>query len=145
MSDNIALQFYGKNDVIIKQGEEGDAMFIIYDGVAKVFLATADKKLVEVAEKKPGEFIGEMSLMTGETRSASVHAAIDMTVLMLNKEAFSNVLMKDDHILKDMIQGMNNYKSGLAKIIEEERLRNDITRESATEIVLQKIRNYLAL
>ena len=44
-----------------------------------------------------------------------------------------------------MIQGMNNYKSGLAKIIEEERLRNDITRESATEIVLQKIRNYLAL
>jgi small-conductance mechanosensitive channel/CRP-like cAMP-binding protein len=145
MSDNIALQFYGQNDVIIKQGEVGDSMFIIYDGVAKVFLATAGKKVVEVAEKKPGEFMGEMSLLTGETRSASVHAAIDMTVLMINKDAFINVLMKDDHILNDMIQGMNNYKSGLAKIIEEERKRNDISTESAIEIVLQKIREYLAL
>jgi len=145
MSDNIALQFYGQNDVIIKQGEEGDAMFIIYDGVAKVFLSTDDKKLVEVAEKRSGEFIGEMSLLTGETRSASVHAAMDMTVLMLNKDAFNNVLVKDDHILNDMIHGMNNYKSGLAKIIEEERMRNGTTTESATEIVLQKIRAYLAL
>lgn len=145
MSENIAVHTYGQNDVIIKQGEGGDSMFIIMDGMAKVFISTETDKMVEVAEKKPGEFIGEMSLLTGEPRSASVKAAVDMRVLMMNKNAFSNVLMKDEHILNEMIEGMQEYKTGLARIIAEERERSDATEESAKEIVLQKIRAYLAL
>lgn len=144
LTEGITSKKFAKNDVIIQQGDEGDAMCIIFDGKAKVFLTT-DGRTVEVAEKLPGEFFGEMSLLTGEPRSASVRAAVDMEVLVIEKSNFNEVLAKDELILKDMIDGMYDYKSGLNRIIEEERQRNDTTRESATQIVLQKIKRYLEI
>ncbi len=145
LSDHIVVKTYGKNDVIINQGDDGDSMFIIRDGKAKVYVSTDEKRLVEVAEKLPGEFVGEMSLLTGEPRSASVHAVVDMEVLVINKYAFTDCIMKNEQILKEMIAGMNRYKCGLALIIEEERQRADTTTESAREIVFQKIKAYLDL
>jgi len=139
------LESYGNGDIIIQQGEEGDNMFVIKSGIAKVYIATEGKKLVEVADKLVGEFLGEMSLLTGEARSATVKAYGDVDVLKVNKDAFTFILMQDKELLEDMIEGMKNYKSGLTRIIEEERSKRDTTTESATQIVIQKIKDYLAL
>lgn len=139
------LEHYGSGDVIIQQGADGDAMFVIRTGIAKVYIATEKDRYAEVADKISGEFMGEMSLLTGETRSATVKAHTDMEIIKIGKESFRLILMEDKELLEEMIEGMKEYKSGLARIIEEEQAKSHTSTASATKIVIQKIKNYLAL
>ena len=145
LSEAARWQRYGNGDILISQGEDGDEMYIILSGTAKVFLSAEGRKNMEVATKAAGEFMGEMSLLTGDPRSATVKAYGDVEALLISKESFVNILMKDEELLNLMIEGMKRYQSGLASIIEEERQRRNTTTESATIIVLQKIKSYLAI
>jgi CRP-like cAMP-binding protein len=58
---------------LIKEGEPGDALFVILDGGA-----TVQRDGIEVNQVGPGAYFGEMALLDGQPRSATVVAATDM-------------------------------------------------------------------
>ena len=68
--------------VLTRQGEAGDEFFIIIDGTALVTLSLHKRHRL-----RPGEFFGEMSLLDGEPRSATVKAETDLRVLVINRRA----------------------------------------------------------
>lgn len=85
---------FKKNEIIFKEGTPGDALFIIKRGVVKIYKETKTrKKLITILSA--GEFFGEMALIDGSPRSATVIAGEDTEVVKLSTENFNK--LKNDY------------------------------------------------
>jgi small-conductance mechanosensitive channel/CRP-like cAMP-binding protein len=82
---------FGAGETIIRQGDPGDSLYILHDGQVVVRLAVEGAER-EVATLKPGDFFGEMSLMTGEPRKATCAAKEDVETFVIDKSALREVL-----------------------------------------------------
>jgi small-conductance mechanosensitive channel/CRP-like cAMP-binding protein len=80
---------YAAGEVVVRQGSPGSSMFVIVRGEAVVTLETGR----EVARLGAGGFFGEMSLLTGASRTATVRASIDSELLEITAEAFRQVVL----------------------------------------------------
>ena len=69
---------------IVRSGEPGDSMFVVSEGLVSVRIRGAEDE-VDVARLAPGDFFGEMSVLTGEPRSASVVTVTDTVVYEIGK------------------------------------------------------------
>lgn len=143
LASNAKLKLYAKGDLMVQQGADGNSMFIIIDGLAKVNLRGEKNNNIEIAEKLPGEFFGEMSLLTGEPRTASINAGKDCHVLVIDKASFSSLIISDEKILAEFIETLVESKSGIAEAIEKESKNSHVTPASAYKIVIDKIWTYL--
>ena len=74
--------------VIVREGEAGDALFIVEVGLVEVFLQSATGETTVLTRLGPGEAFGEMSVLTGERRSAGVRTIAPTTVRVVPREGF---------------------------------------------------------
>lgn len=79
-------------EVLFREGEQGDALFVLITGRLHVRVSQPDGTDVLVAELGRGEPIGEMALLTGEPRSATVVAVRDSRLVRLTRAAFERVV-----------------------------------------------------
>ncbi|MGH7332612.1 MAG: cyclic nucleotide-binding domain-containing protein [Candidatus Rokuibacteriota bacterium] len=73
--------------VLTRTGEPGDEFFVIVDGSASVEISPRKRRRLE-----PGDFFGEMSLLDGEPRSATVRAETDVRLLVILRRNFQSLL-----------------------------------------------------
>ena len=78
---------FGAGERIVRQGEPGESMFVVIEGAARVFIEPA----TDVAAIERGGCFGEMSLLTGDARTASVAARTDCVVLEISPDAFNQI------------------------------------------------------
>jgi small-conductance mechanosensitive channel/CRP-like cAMP-binding protein len=90
---------YGNGEAIVKQGEPGESMYVLCSGTVAVVLEP-DKR--EVATIRPGGYFGEMSLLTGEPRSATVVARGEVVVLELTAEVFRHLGAGSPHAIEQV-------------------------------------------
>lgn len=116
--------------VFIQQGETGSSMFVILEGAARVSIAMPDGEVREVAVLAVGDIVGEMSLMTGAPRAASVKSLTAMRVLEVTKQAIEPLLAAEPGLLERFSDVLANRQSGLSEIAstpgQKEALQNDI-------------------
>jgi CRP-like cAMP-binding protein len=86
---------FGRGEVLCRQGDTGAAFYVIQSGRVAVSVAGADGVPVTVAQLGPSAFFGEMALLTGEPRSATITADGDVTVLEVSKDLFAGFLRAD--------------------------------------------------
>ena len=67
-------------------------MYVLVEGLLNVYRNTEGKDETRIARMQPGRYFGEMSLLTGEPRSATIRAAIDTVVLKIEKSAMVDLL-----------------------------------------------------
>src|SRR5437870_8076256 len=81
-----------ENDAIFAQGDPGDSLYIVLQG--RVRIATSDNFGRErvLAFYGPGEFFGDMAVLTGAPRSATATASTDLRLLQLRKDDFDTLL-----------------------------------------------------
>ena len=84
--------------VLTRQGEPGEEFFIIVDGTALVTLSMTKRHRL-----KPGEFFGEMSLLDGGPRSATVKAETDLRVLVINRAHFWELIRNVPELTQRML------------------------------------------
>lgn len=77
-----------KGEIIVKQDDPGDCMFILVEGGARVVHHRAGKD-INLAALQPGDFFGELALVDAGVRSADVEAADDCTLLRITQAAIS--------------------------------------------------------
>jgi small-conductance mechanosensitive channel len=80
-----AIRLFGNGEAIVRQGTPGHSMFVVCSGRVAVLIEPSQH---EVATIEQGGYFGEMSLLTGEPRTATVVARGDVTVLELDAELF---------------------------------------------------------
>jgi small-conductance mechanosensitive channel/CRP-like cAMP-binding protein len=90
---------FGAGEVIVRQGETGTSLFVVHQGEVVVRLEPDGR---EVARTQAGGVFGEMSLLTGDPRTATVAAARDSVVLEIDADALRPVL-QDRPALADAI------------------------------------------
>jgi CRP-like cAMP-binding protein len=97
-------------------------MFILVEGLVYVFADVAgDGQEMKVAQIVPGQFFGEMSLLTGEARSATITAASDAVAYEIGKDAMAKLLQRRPELAEV-----------LSRIVAERKLRNEEALAEAT-------------
>jgi CRP-like cAMP-binding protein len=84
--------------VLARQGAYGNEFFVVLSGTAKV-----ERDGEVLAEVGPGDFQGEMSLLDGGTRTASVIATTPMTILVANHAEFNSLLESTPMVARQML------------------------------------------
>ncbi len=104
LSKLVTTRTYKKGDVIIKQGDPGAGLFVILSGsvavTAKSRPGLPDNKLSTLGK---GDFFGDMSLIDGYPRSATVSAVGETSVVELNRWVFLDALRREPNIAVAML------------------------------------------
>jgi anion transporter len=79
---------------IVSQGDQGDSFYIIQSGAVQVVLESGGGRKESIAVLGPQEGFGEMALLSGEPRSATIIAVKDSTVWRLSREAWNELIEK---------------------------------------------------
>jgi CRP-like cAMP-binding protein len=86
---------------LVREGEEGDALFVILSGEAAV--RTGDRELARVGE---GDYFGELALLDGEPRSADVVATTDVQVAVLGIRMFRTLVRELPDLAQQLLAGL---------------------------------------
>jgi small-conductance mechanosensitive channel len=92
---------FGAGETLVRQADEGHSFYIVMSGQVRVSVAQGRHHTV-LKTLGPGDFFGEMSLLTGEKRSATVTAETDTTVLVLSYRALSSILAAHVKLADDL-------------------------------------------
>lgn len=110
-------KLYGAAEAIVRQGEPGDSMFVVCEGRAVVTLDPGGQVLKHV---EPGGFFGEMSLLTGDARTATVTALEASSLMEIRADAFRTFVIDKPSVL-----------ATVAAVVERRRRELDQARVSA--------------
>ena len=89
--------------VIIREGEMGDLFYVITEGHAEILIRDADGAELVLHEADPGDFFGELSMLTNEPRSARIRAVDSVTTLALEREDFFEFFRTHPHAAIDVM------------------------------------------
>ena len=97
------IRSYARNTILLNEGEEGDALYIILSGRVKVFASNAAGKEVVIDFHGLGEYVGEMSL-DGQARSASVMTMEATTCAVVNRAQFREFVLSHPDFALHLIE-----------------------------------------
>jgi len=89
-----SLRSYQEGDIIVTEGEEGSSLFLLVSGEVKVFTKGEHGEHIQLAELGAGDFFGEVSLLTGRPRTATITAKTPVTAIELNREPMLEIIEK---------------------------------------------------
>jgi CRP-like cAMP-binding protein len=97
---------YPDGEMIIRQGEVGDCMYVVQSGKVEVFKVQGDSEM-HLGTMGEGDFFGEMALLDRDVRSASIRAVGEARVLKVDKRTFLSQVHADPTIALRIIQKMS--------------------------------------
>lgn len=111
--DALKTEFVKSGNPIIKQGESGDKFYILEDGSAHAEKLDENRKpVVGMPNYKPADYFGELALLKGEPRAATIIADSDCKLLYLDRKAFKRLLGPLENILQ---RNSENYVKFMKK------------------------------
>jgi len=132
MAHDGVIHAYSPGQEIIAEKQPGGSMFIILSGMVDVRRSLADGRVLELARLGTYDYFGEMSLMTGEARSASVYARTECQVLEVGKQ-----------VLGPLMTARPELATEIAEIMAERKLRSELmTSETKRTSVTERLKNY---
>lgn len=97
---------YREGQVLFREGDPGDALIVVRSGVVAVFRSGPGRdRAVLTVVRAPG-VLGEVSLLDGAPRSASVEAVDRTEVLALSRTAFLDVVHTDERLMEEVFHGL---------------------------------------
>jgi small-conductance mechanosensitive channel/CRP-like cAMP-binding protein len=100
-------RLYAAGDTVIREGDRGESMFVVMRGRVAVEASQPQAGLVRLAELGPGEYFGEMSLMTGTPRMATVTALEETLLLELGRDAVRGVLAANPRLVERLGEALH--------------------------------------
>jgi len=94
------LRSFDEGDIIVTEGETGSSLFLIVGGTVKVFTRIDDGSNVPLAELGTGDFFGEVSLLTGKPRTATITARTEVTAIELDRADFDRITQGHPEVRK---------------------------------------------
>ena len=103
LTSYIFKKTYKKKTTLFNQGDPGDFFYILYSGNVSVWASKKGGKKSFIAQLKPGDYFGEMALISGDPRNAAIIADTDAELFLLFKNDF-NSLVRDNPGLEQKVK-----------------------------------------
>ena len=143
---HVTVKTYAVGEIPVQQGEPGNSFYIIKSGRVDVVVEKSSRDKAVVATLGPGNFFGEMSLLTGAVRTASIHVKEDAEFIVVDKVSFGTTLINNPAIAESLSQILSARQAGLDA--ERERLdASALERRKKDESgeMLSKIKDFFGL
>ncbi len=98
---------YKKGEVIFRQGDRGDCMFVIQAGEVEA-IAEAGGREFRLRKMGPNEFFGEMALFEQEVRTATIRTTMPTRILSIDKKNFLGGIHEDPSLAFRIVQTMSH-------------------------------------
>jgi CRP-like cAMP-binding protein len=137
ITDSFHLKRLNPEEVLINQGDDGESLFVLVEGLLNVSIQVEGKKR-HLTLLRPGSFLGEMALLTGEKRSADVTSSVESLVGELTKSSIMSLATKNPEILEKM-----------TSVVAKRRLKNkelaSMSDEAHNEAIQKEEKNIMSL
>jgi small-conductance mechanosensitive channel/CRP-like cAMP-binding protein len=131
-------RLFGDGEVIVREGDAGTTMFVVRRGRVEITVG-AERTLVAVTEA--GGYFGEMSLLTGEPRTATVVARGDCVVLEIPADAFRRFVQSHPESLESLAA----VAAARRKALDDTRATRPVASPAERESLLLKMRRFFGL
>jgi len=122
LASSMKQRQFSEGEELMTQGDAGESMFILSEGMLHAFIKNSSNgERIRVGQIEPGEFFGEMSLLTGEPRTASIVAGTDVIAHEITKDHMRALLTKRPEVAET-----------ISKVVAHRRLVNTQTLANAT-------------
>ncbi len=136
---------FARGDIITRQGNISHWLYILASGEAEVFVEGADKTRRSLGILPAGRFFGEMGLMTGAPRTASVLARTDVECYRLDKATFQELLLARPPLAEEISRIVASRESGLHEAQHDMLEHGTKGSTSAYQELLQRMRRFVGL
>lgn len=140
--ERASLQRFGPGEPVVRKGETSRAMFIVERGALAVEVPRDSGPPAEVAQLGPGECFGEMGLLTGEVRSATVRAKTLCDLVVVDHDAFHDVLASHPEVVERMGGLLASRQAGLEAAAASDRAPPS---EERKKRLISQIRSFFRL
>lgn len=113
--DRLEVRVYGPEACLVREGDAGDAFYILKTGSA---LVEKGPEAAIVNRLYPGDFFGELALLSGEPRKATIRAAEQVTAFRLSKTDFDELIQKYPVILESIRRISAHYAVQAMTMVE---------------------------
>jgi CRP/FNR family cyclic AMP-dependent transcriptional regulator len=145
VSDEVFKRYgrlYKAGEVIFREGDAGETMFIIQEGEVRIHKRVRDKETT-LAVLKDGEFFGEMAIIDKEPRSAGATALTDSKLIVLSDEIFESQIKNNPKIIMAIVRKMSERLRNADRQIKALLMRDVHSRVLGTLVLLMTKRGFL--
>lgn len=121
MKDSSLGKLYRDEEIVVQQGDSGNCMFAVQEGILAVMKEHEGRPPVQIAELKQGDIFGEMSIFEKEIRSATVKAVGEARVLTVDKKTFLRRVQEDPSLAFNLVRMMSQRIRNLNQEMGERR------------------------
>jgi len=136
---------YGPGEVIIRQGDAGDELFVVVRGHVSVLVGRAGGSVAELTRLGPGAFFGELSLITGERRTATVRAVLQTELLAVGKAAFSEILTHAPELAETIVGVLTHRQVELDEHLQERADKAQPEAQAEAVALVERVRKFFQL
>ena len=104
VSTKVVMKEFSKNEIILREEDTNEIMYIILVGKVKAVQTTEDGKEIILAIHQADEFFGEISLIDGKTSSATVVAIEDSLIAIISKKNFYSLILSQSKVLEKLLE-----------------------------------------
>jgi len=120
-----------QNTRLFRQGDNGDAMYLIESGRVRISIRDDDKQEVTLAELAQGDFFGEMSIIDGRQRSADAKVIEESRLAVLSRDAFLTFVRKRPDVALEMLSALTDRLRRTDELLRSRVSRNVNDEEKA--------------
>ena len=106
IADIAQEQLFPSLSILCREGDPGNTLFIIVHGLVDVIMAAERREMV-IAERGPGEFVGEMAILESMPRSATLRARGEVRVLVIDGHSFNTIMMDRPEVAISVLRHMS--------------------------------------
>jgi len=139
LSSWVVVRTFAEFDEVVRSGDFGDSMFVLTEGLLHVFVDGLNGAQVRVGQVLPGDFFGEMSLLTGEPRSATVRAVTPSRCFEITKPVIASLLARRSAIAERIAFVVADRQRGNAALLSEDSPKRDVATHVLANEILGKL------
>lgn len=143
LAGKVALCEFRAGETILRHGDSGDSMFFIFEGSLDIQIPKENGEKSSVATLWPGDCVGEMSMLTGEPRSADVIAINDVLLLQVTKAELQPILTNNPGLVDKLSRMLAERKVANQKHLSGADAEAETAQE--TQTIAKRIIGFFAL
>lgn len=121
IKDGSSVLFYGKDEIVFRQGDPTGNLFILLDGEVTLYSKGQNGLDVIVNRLHQGDFFGEVALLSSRTSSMTAEASTDIRVMLINSDEVLNIVSKNPKFAFQLDEVMDLRRNLISKNLKEKK------------------------